>query len=61
MELAEEYGIDLSVTGEAGRPALKKRVIERRTPEDQMMSNPEYQNKLMQAVCEGLDEYFTKK
>lgn len=31
MELAEEYGIDLSVTGEAGRPALKKRVIERRT------------------------------
>ena len=29
--------------------------------EDQMMSNPEYQNKLMQAVCEGLDEYFTKK
>ena len=31
MELAEEYGIDLSVTGEAGRPALKKRVLERGT------------------------------
>ena len=26
MELAEEYGVDLSVTGESGKPALKKRM-----------------------------------
>ncbi len=31
MELAEEYGIDLSVTGEFGKPALKKRMFERGT------------------------------
>lgn len=29
--------------------------------EDQMMSNPEYQKKLMQAVSDGLDEYFENK
>ena len=29
--------------------------------EDQMMSNPEYQRKLMQAISNGLDEYFTNK
>ena len=27
--------------------------------EDQMMSNPEYQKKLMQAISDGLDEYYT--
>ena len=31
MDLAEEYGIDLSIMGEAGRPALKKRMFERGT------------------------------
>lgn len=29
--------------------------------EDQMMSNPKYQRKLMQAISNGLDEYFTNK
>lgn len=31
LELAEEYGIDLSVLNEAGRPRLKKRLLERGT------------------------------
>lgn len=29
--------------------------------EDQMMSNPEYQNKLMKSISEGLEEYFINK
>ena len=29
--------------------------------EDQMMSNPEYQKRLMQAISDGLDEYFIKQ
>ncbi|WP_296645410.1 N-acetylmuramoyl-L-alanine amidase family protein [Romboutsia sp. 13368] len=29
--------------------------------EDQMMSNPEYQNKLMKSISDGLEEYFTNK
>lgn len=29
--------------------------------EDQMMSNPEYQRKLMQAISDGLEEYFINK
>ena len=31
LNLAEEYGIDLSVMGEAGRPKLRKRLLERGT------------------------------
>ena len=29
--------------------------------EDQMMSNPDYQNKLMQSVADGVEEYFKTK
>ena len=29
--------------------------------EDQMMSNPEYQRKLMESISNGLDEYFINK
>lgn len=29
--------------------------------EDQMMSNPEYQRKLMQSVADGVEDYFTTK
>ena len=29
--------------------------------EDQMMSNPEYQNKLMKSISDGIEEYFTNK
>ena len=29
--------------------------------EDQMMSNPDYQKKLMQSVADGVEEYFKTK
>ena len=29
--------------------------------EDQMMSNPDYQRKLMQSIADGVEEYFTTK